>query len=73
MKGYILTICLAMTGTIAMAYNQLEYKGQARVHGCTGECYAEYVALTGTPAEIERRKQALAQADEFSRIRRLWA
>ena len=25
MKGYILTICLAMTGTIAMAYNQLEY------------------------------------------------
>ena len=73
MKGYILTICLAMTGTIAMAYNQLEYKGQARVHGCTGECYAEYVALNGTPAEIERRKQALAQADEFSSIRSLWA
>ena len=73
MKGYILTICLAMTGTIAMAYNNLEYKNVPRVHGCTGECYAEYVALNGTPAEIERRKQALAQGDEFSSIRSLWA
>ena len=73
MKGYILTICLAMKGTIAMAYNNLEYKNVPRVHGCTGECYAEYVALNGTPAEIEQKKQALAQADEFSSIRSLWA
>ena len=62
-----------MTGTIAMAYSQLEYKGVARVHGCTGECYEEYVRINGTPAEIERKKQALAQADEFSSIRSLWA
>jgi len=73
MKGYILTICLAMTGTIVMAYNNLEYKNVPRVHACYGECYAEYVAINGTPAEIERRKQALAAEDEFSSIRSLWA
>ena len=73
MKGYILTICLAMTGTIVMAYNNLEYKGYDRVHGCYGECYKEYVALNGTTVEIEQKKQALAQADEFSSIRSLWA
>jgi len=73
MKGYILTICLALTGTIVMAYNNLEYKNVPRVHACYGECYAEYVAINGTPAEIERRKQALAAEDEFSSIRSLWA
>ena len=41
MKGYILAICLFMTGTIAMAYNNLEYKGYERVQGCYGECYEE--------------------------------
>ncbi len=73
MKGYILTICLAMTGTIVMAYNNLEYKNVPRVHACYGECYAEYVAINGTPAEIEKKKQALAAEDEFSPIRSLWA
>ena len=73
MKGYILTICLAMTGTIVMAYNNLEYKNVPRVHACTGECYAEYVAINGTPAEIEKKKQALAATDEFSSIRSLWS
>ena len=73
MKGYILTICLAMTGTIVMAYNNLEYKNVPRVHACYGECYAEYVAINGTPAEIEKKKQALAAEDEFSSIRSLWA
>ena len=62
-----------MTGTIAMAYNNLEYKGYERVHGCTGECYEEYVALNGTTVEIEQRKRELANADEFSSIRGLWA
>ena len=62
-----------MTGTIAMAYNNLEYKGYERVHGCYGECYEEYVALNGTVVEIEQRKQELANADEFSSIRGLWA
>ena len=73
MKGYILTICLAITGTIVMAYNNLEYKNVPRVHACYGECYAEYVAINGTPAEIEMKKQALAATDEFSSIRSLWA
>ncbi len=62
-----------MTGTIAMAYNNLEYKGYERVHGCYGECYEEYVALNGSVVEIEQRKQELANADEFSSIRGLWA
>ena len=62
-----------MTGTIVMAYNNLEYKNVPRVHACYGECYAEYVAINGTPAEIEMKKQALAATDEFSSIRSLWA
>tara|TARA_S200002703_G_scaffold30891_1_gene26906 strand:- start:872 stop:1306 length:435 start_codon:yes stop_codon:yes gene_type:complete len=73
MKGYILIICLVMIGTIAMAYERLEYKGVPRTTSCTGECYAEYVAINGTPAEIEMKKQALAATDEFSSIRSLWA
>jgi len=66
-------ICAAMFGIISHTYAGLEYKGVSRVHGCTGECYEEYVALNGTAVEIEQRKQALAQSDEFSSIRSLWA
>lgn len=73
MKGYLFVICLFMTGTIAMAYNNLEYKGYERIHGCYGECYEEYVRINGTTVEIEQRKKALASADEFSSIRSLWA
>ena len=73
MKGYIIAIVLAMTGTITMAYNNLEYKNVPRVHGCTGECYAEYVAITGTPAQIEQKKKELAEGDPFSSIKGLWA
>lgn len=62
-----------MTGTIAMAYNNLEYKGYDRVHGCYGECYEEYVKLNGTVVEIEQMKQAAANEDPFSSIRGLWA
>ena len=62
-----------MFGIISHTYAGLEYKGVSRVHGCTGECYEEYVALNGTAVEIEQRKQALAQGDEFSSIRSLWA
>lgn len=72
MKGYIITIVLFMTGTIAMAYNNLDYKGYDRVHGCYGECYEEYVRLNGTAVEIEQRKQELANADKFSSIRGVW-
>ena len=73
MKGYIAVILLFMTGTIAGVYQNLEYKGYERVHGCYGECYEEYVRINGTAVEIEQRKQELANADEFSSIRGLWA
>ena len=51
----------------------MAYSGYGGGHSCTGECYEEYVALNGTPSEIERRKQALAAEDEFSSIKGLWA
>ena len=54
-------------------YPDLEYSGYSSNTTCISECYAEYVALNGTPSEIEERKQALASADEFSSIRSLWA
>jgi len=73
MKGYIFSIIAFMFLLISYTHANLEYKGVSRVHGCTGECYAEYVALNGTPADIERAKQELASADEFSSIRGLWA
>jgi cytochrome c553 len=73
MKGYIVTICIGMFATIAVAYNSLEYRGQPNNTSCSGECYAEYVAINGTPAEIEAKKKELANLDEFSSIRSLWA
>ena len=66
MKGYIVTICIGMFATIAVAYNSLEYRGQPNNTSCSGECYAEYVAINGTPAEIEAKKKELANLDEFS-------
>ena len=69
-----------MLGTFAImlffafkVYPDLEYTGIGSVSSCTGDCYLNYVALNGTPAEIEQRKQELANADEFSSIRSLWA
>ena len=73
MKGYIIVICLFMVGLIAGTYNNLEYKGYDRVHGCYGECYEEYVRINGTPAQIEAKKKEQAQSDPFSSIRGLWA
>ena len=70
---------MALMGTFAIAlffgfkiYPDLEYTGGTSVSSCTGMCYAEYVETYGTPAEIERKKQELASADEFSSIRGLW-
>lgn len=54
-------------------YPDLEYSGYSSIGSCTGECYQEYVALNGTPAEIEQKKRALAEGDPFSSIRSLWA
>ena len=51
----------------------LEYTGYSSNSSCYGECYEEYVALNGTSVEIEQRKKALANLDEFSDIRSLWA
>ena len=71
---------MALLGTMAISlffgfkiYPDLEYTGSSSVSTCTGECYMEYVALNGTPAEIEQRKQALAEGDPFSSVRSLWA
>jgi cytochrome c553 len=71
---------MALLGTLAIAvffgfkvYPDLEYTGYSSQGSCTGECYEEYVALNGTVVEIEQRKKELANADEFSSIRSLWA
>ena len=56
-----------------MIMPNMAYSGASSNSSCTGECYVEYVKLYGTPSEIERRKQALANLDEFSDIRSLWA
>ena len=58
---------------VAKVYPNLEYSGASSNTSCTGQCYVDYVALNGTPAEIEQRKKALANLDEFSDIRSLWA
>jgi cytochrome c553 len=62
-----------MFATISVAYNNLEYRGQPSNTSCTGQCYIDYVALNGTSVDILRAKQELANADEFSSIRSLWA
>ena len=71
---------MALLGTFAIAiffgfkiYPDLEYTGVSSVGSCTGECYEEYVAINGTVVEIEQRKKELANLDEFSSIRSLWA
>lgn len=71
---------MALLGTMAIAlffgfkiYPDLEYTGGEGGHSCYGECYEEYVKTYGTVVEIEQRKQELANADEFSSIRGLWA
>ena len=58
---------------VAKVYPSLEYTGYSSNSSCTGQCYVDYVALNGTAPEIEQRKQALANLDEFSDIRSLWA
>ena len=72
--GMTLLGCLAISMFfVAKVYPSLEYTGYSSNSSCTGQCYADYVALNGTAVEIEQRKQALANLDEFSDIRSLWA
>ena len=73
MKKEIFIFLTFLGGATAVAYDNLEYKGGSRNSACYGECYDEYVKTYGTPSDIERNKQLLAQADEFSSIRGLWA
>lgn len=70
----------ALLGTLAIGvffgftvYPNLEYTGVGGGHSCTNECYEEYVKVNGTAVEIQRAKNELANADEFSSIRSLWA
>ena len=71
--GMALLGALGIFGFFALVvYPDLEYTGGKSVSSCTGECYIEYVKIHGTPAEIEQRKRALAEGDEFSSIRSLW-
>jgi cytochrome c553 len=66
--------CVAIaTFFIFMIMPNMAYSGYSSSSSCTGECYEEYVALNGTAPEIEQRKKALANLDEFSDIRSLWA
>ena len=66
--------CLIFAGFFSgFIYPNLEYKGYPRNSSCTGECYEEYVRVHGTVVEIEQRKKEIANADEFSSIRGLWA
>ena len=72
--GMVLVGCFVFMGFFStMIYPELEYKGYPSTHSCTGECYEEYVRVNGTTVEIEQRKQALANLDEFSDIRSLWS
>ena len=72
--GMTLLGCLAISMFfVAKVYPSLEYTGASSNSSCTGQCYVDYVALNGTAPEIEQRKRALANLDEFSDIRSLWA
>lgn len=71
---------MALFGTFAITvffgftiYPDLEYSGYGSNSSCYGECYEEYVRVNGTMAEILQAKRELADADEFSSIRGLWA
>jgi len=70
----VLGACGVITGFfMIMIMPNMAYSGASSNQSCTGQCYVDYVALNGTAPEIEKRKQALANLDEFSDIRSLWA
>ena len=72
--GMVIVGCMVLAGFFSsVIYPNLEYKGYPSTHQCIGECYEEYVRVHGTVVEQLRAKQELAQSDEFSSIRSLWA
>ena len=68
----VIGICGFMYGLISHTYSNLEYKGYSG-GACTGDCYVQYVKENGTPAEIDKKRQAAAADDPFSSIRGLWS
>ena len=60
MKAFIVSICFVLVAVVMYANSQSQYGGASRVHQCTGQCYAEYTKLNGSPAEIEQQKRLLA-------------
>ena len=72
--GMTLIGCFVISIFFALkVYPNLEYTGYSSNSSCYGECYEEYVRVNGTVVEIEQRKREIANADEFSSIRGLWA
>ena len=69
----LIGICGFVFGTIAITYDNLEYKGYASTNSCYGECYEKYVEENGTVVEQLKAKQAEAALDPFSSIKGLWA
>ena len=69
----LIGICGFVFGTIAITYDNLEYKGYSSAHSCTGDCYVKYVEENGTPAQIEQKKRAAAETDPFSSSKGLWS
>ena len=69
----LIGICGFVFGTIAITYDNLEYKGYISTPSCTGDCYVKYVEENGTPAQIEQKKRAAAETDPFSSIKGLWS
>ena len=70
--GYPLLIVGFMFSLITYTYQNLEYKGYASAHNCSGECYEEYLRVHGTMAEQLAKQQEAAAADPFSSIRRVY-
>jgi cytochrome c553 len=72
--GKVLLGCSAIViFFMIMIMPNMAYSGYSSSSSCIHECYEEYVALNGTPSEIEQKKKALAAEDEFSSIKGLWA
>ena len=72
--GMVLVGCMVIFAFFSLKiYPNLEYTGYSSNSSCYGECYEEYVKVNGTLSEIMEKKREIANADEFSPIRGLWA
>ena len=51
--GMVMLGCLAIFGFFVLkVYPDLEYSGYGSNSSCTGECYEEYVRISGTTVDI---------------------